>query len=248
MIPLEAQRLRLSLNADDRWRGRPLYRVIVETARADQGAGASVFPVDLGYGTHRRIHDLQSEYTSFAAPVVIDLVDAPERIARLLARLGPMALEVLAVVDPVRVVRHAHHGEPAGQGSDGELEQAGGAAIMAIEGEAQRVTVYVGSSDTWQGKNLSLAIIERCRALGLAGATATRGVMGFGEHSVIHRARFLGLSEGVPERIEIVDRADRIARLLPVLASMVAGGLITIENVQVVHRGHELHSSSPPAN
>jgi PII-like signaling protein len=106
---------------------------------------------------------------------------------------------------------------------------------MSIEGEAQRITVYVGSSDTWQGKNLALAIVERCRALGLAGATATRGVMGFGKHSVIHRAHLLGLSEDVPERIEIIDRPDQIARLLPELESMVSGGLIIIENVKIVH-------------
>lgn len=226
MIPPEAQRLRLCLNARDRWHGRPLYRAIVETARANQGAGASVFPVDLGYGTNRQIHDLQSEYTSFAAPIVIDLIDASEQIARLLAEFGPAARDVFAVVDPVRVVRHVHHLEP---------ERPGSTATMSIEGEAQRITVYVGSSDTWQGKNLALAIVERCRTLGLAGATATRGVMGFGKHSVIHRAHFLGLSEDVPERIEIVDRPDQIARLLPELESMVAGGLIIMEHVRVVH-------------
>lgn len=248
MIPPEAQRLRLTFNANDRWHGLPLYRAIVETARAGRGAGASVFPVDLGYGTHRQIHDIKSEYTSFSAPIVIDLIDVPERITPLLAKLGPMARGVFAAVDPVRVVRHVHHLEPAALESGGEPERPRSAATMSIEGEAQRVTVYVGSSDIWRGKNLSLAIVERCRTLGLAGATATRGVMGFGKHSVIHRAHFLGLSEDVPERIEIIDRADQIARLLPSLESMVAGGLIVVENVHVVHLGHDIHSSAPPVN
>jgi PII-like signaling protein len=105
---------------------------------------------------------------------------------------------------------------------------------MPIEGQAQRVTVYIGSSDTWHGRNLALAIVEHCRKMGIAGATASQGVMGFGKHSRIHRAHLLGLSQDLPERIEIVDRADRIAALLPVLQEMVGGGLIVVEDVQVV--------------
>jgi hypothetical protein len=105
---------------------------------------------------------------------------------------------------------------------------------MAIEGEAQRLTVYIGSSDTWHGHNLAMAIVERCRKAGLAGATASLGVMGFGKHSRMHRARLFGLSEDMPEKIEIVDRPDRIAQILPVLEEMVDGGLIVLQDVRVV--------------
>ena len=62
---------------------------------------------------------------------------------------------------------------------------------MPVEGDAQRVTVYVGSSDTWHGRNLAMAIVDLCRKMGLAGATASLGVMGFGKHSRIHRAHLL---------------------------------------------------------
>jgi PII-like signaling protein len=110
---------------------------------------------------------------------------------------------------------------------------------MQIEGDAQRVTVYVGSSDTWHGQNLVLAIVERCRSMGLAGATASRGVMGFGKSSRIHRAHLLGLSEDLPERIEIIDRPEQIAKLLPVLDEMVSGGLVIIEEVRVVRYLHD---------
>ncbi len=116
---------------------------------------------------------------------------------------------------------------------------------MPLEGEAQRVTVYIGSSDTWQGSNLALAIVERCRTMGIAGATASRGVMGFGKHSRLHRAHLLGLSEDLPERIEIVDRPDRIAALLPVLDEMVGGGLIIVEEVQAVRYRHHGEAPAP---
>ena len=109
---------------------------------------------------------------------------------------------------------------------------------MPVEGEAQRVTVYVGSSDQWHGRNLALAIVEQCRKMGIAGATASLGVMGFGKQSRVHRAHLLGLSEDLPERIEIVDRPDRISALLPILDEMVDGGLIIIEDVRAVRYRH----------
>jgi PII-like signaling protein len=116
---------------------------------------------------------------------------------------------------------------------------------MLLEGEAQRVTVYIGSSDTWHGVNLALAIVERCRQMEIAGATASLGVMGFRKHSRIHRAHLLGLSPDLPERIEIIDRPDRIAQLLPVLEEMVDGGLIIIDEVRAIPYQHHAGPREP---
>jgi len=73
----------------------------------------------------------------------------------------------------------------------------------------------------------------------MAGATVSRGIMGFGKHSVIHKAHLLGLSDDLPEKIEIVDRPEEIDRLLPVLDEMIGGGLIIVEDVHVVRYLHE---------
>ena len=63
--------------------------------------------------------------------------------------------------------------------------------------------------------------------------------MGFGKHSVIHKAHFLGLSDDLPEKIEVVDRPEEIERLLPLLDQMIGGGLIVVEDVHVVRYLHE---------
>ncbi len=249
MIPPLASFVRVYCNANEKWHGKPLYRAIVEMARHRHMAGASVFPVELGFGAHRQIHDITSEYASFDIPIVVEIVDAAERIADLSGELEAMVGEGLVVVSPARVIRYVHGTErevvdraesltvppsPTRRvsGEEGEIH-------MKIEGEGKRVTVYVGSADTWNSRNLAIAIVQRCRELGMAGATVSRGVMGFGKHSVIHKAHLLGLSDDLPEKIEIIDRAEEIDRLLPALDEMIGGGLIVVEDVHVIRYLHK---------
>lgn len=75
--------------------------------------------------------------------------------------------------------------------------------------------------------------MREARRRGLAGATALRGLLGYGSSSIIHsRGRLF--SEDLPVVIEIVDSQDKIAGFLPVLERMMQGGLITTQAVNVV--------------
>jgi PII-like signaling protein len=109
---------------------------------------------------------------------------------------------------------------------------------MKIEGEGKLLRIFVGESDRWHGKPLYQAIVERMREEGLAGATVLRGIEGFGADSRLHTARILRLSEDLPVVIEIVDSAEQIDRVLPVLDEMVGEGMVTLERVEVIaYRG-----------
>lgn len=99
---------------------------------------------------------------------------------------------------------------------------------------AQRLTIYIGENDRWQGKPLYEAIVLQARELHLAGATVLRGPMGFGAQSRIHTTKILRLSEDLPIVIDIVDKAEKIALLRPHLDQMVGGGMVTLEEVQVL--------------
>lgn len=105
---------------------------------------------------------------------------------------------------------------------------------MKIEGEGLLLRVFCGESDTWHGKPLYEAIVERVRKEGMAGATVLRGIEGFGANSRIHTSRLLRLSEDLPVVIEIVDLADRIEAVMPALDEMIGEGMITLEKVQVI--------------
>lgn len=109
---------------------------------------------------------------------------------------------------------------------------------MKIEGPGKLVRIYVGESDRWHGQALYNAIVERARREGLAGATVTRGIEGYGANSRIHTASILRLSEDLPIKIEIVDIEERIQRFLPILDEMVTEGLITVQDCEVVKYVH----------
>jgi len=99
----------------------------------------------------------------------------------------------------------------------------------------QLLRIIVGESDRHGGRPLYEAIVLQARELGLAGATVTRAVMGFGASSHLHTAKILRLSLDLPMVIEIVDRPEQLARLLPFLDAAVHGGLVTIEDLRVLH-------------
>jgi uncharacterized protein len=105
---------------------------------------------------------------------------------------------------------------------------------MTIEGEALLVRIYIGESDTHDGRPLYDAIVRRLRERGIRGVSVFRGIEGFGRSSRVHTTRILALSEDLPILIEAVDATDAIRAVLPELETMVGGGLITLERVEVM--------------
>ncbi len=120
---------------------------------------------------------------------------------------------------------------------------------MEIIGTATKVMIYLGESDRWGQKSLYMAILEMLKAEDCTGATVLRGLAGFGAHSRIHTASIVDLSSDLPLVIEWVDDPARVARVMPRLTEMVAEGLITCEQVEVVtysHRGlRALRAAAP---
>ncbi|MBV8492712.1 MAG: DUF190 domain-containing protein [Alphaproteobacteria bacterium] len=107
---------------------------------------------------------------------------------------------------------------------------------MQIPGEATRLRIHIGANDTFEREPLVDAIIARARAVGLAGATAWRGITGFGAASHIHRVELV-LSHDLPVVIELIDDADRIEAFLPVVQQMIGTGLVTRDTVTVLRYG-----------
>src|SRR5262249_6213393 len=106
---------------------------------------------------------------------------------------------------------------------------------MQVPEDACLLRIFIGESDRRGHNPLYEAIVLKAREMGLAGATVTRGVVGFGKHSILHTAKILRLSEDLPMVVEIADSPEQIERFVPLLAEMIGDGLVTLEKVRVIH-------------
>ncbi len=103
-LPRDGQLLRVFIGESDRHGGRPLYEVIVEEARRSGLAGATVFRGCEGFGAHSRVHTTRILRLSEDLPVVIEIVDAEERIQAFLPTLDGLVQEGLVTVEKATVI------------------------------------------------------------------------------------------------------------------------------------------------
>lgn len=105
---------------------------------------------------------------------------------------------------------------------------------MLSKGPAKKVTIYV-NEDTQRHLNpLYESILSFLMHKGVAGATATRALAGFGGHRVLHTPKVEVLAEHLPLRIEFVETAEKVDELLPTLYDMVSDGMIEVQETKVV--------------
>jgi len=110
--------------------------------------------------------------------------------------------------------------------------------MIDIVGLGKRVQIFIDEADNFDHRSLYLAILEKLRAEGAAGATVVRGVAGLGAHSEIHSAGLVDIVSPLPLVITWVDAPDRVARILPIICSMVPEGLITVEDINIAKYAH----------
>jgi len=110
-IPAEAALLRIFIGESDKFDGRPLHEVIVKEARRRELAGATVLRGFLGFGANSRIHTAKVLRLSHDLPLVVEIVDAEDKIEAFLPELDKMISEGLVTLEKVRVMVYRHNAE-----------------------------------------------------------------------------------------------------------------------------------------
>jgi len=105
-LPEESDLLRIFIGEGDRHEGRPLYQAIVEEAMGRGMAGATVLRGLMGYGAHSRLHTVKVLRISEDLPLVVEIVDRPERIEAFLPDLERMVSGGLITIEKIRVVSY----------------------------------------------------------------------------------------------------------------------------------------------
>jgi PII-like signaling protein len=110
-IPSDGYLLRIFIGESDRWQGLPLYEAIVRKAKEDGLAGATVLRGIMGYGAHSRIHTAGILRLSEDLPIVVEIVDAREKIDRFTAEIDAMLGDGLVTLEKAQVIHYRHSRE-----------------------------------------------------------------------------------------------------------------------------------------
>jgi PII-like signaling protein len=105
---VDAKLVTIYVNSSDQWHGKPLYSAVVRLCQDRGIAGATVVRCAEGYGAHRHLHTARLLELTESLPVLIEVVDVPERIEPLLADLAGMIGEGLVTVSDVHILRFQH--------------------------------------------------------------------------------------------------------------------------------------------
>lgn len=105
---------------------------------------------------------------------------------------------------------------------------------MLQPGPAKKLVITVNESDRRHGTSVYNALLDLFRHKGLAGATVSRAIAGFTGRGAIRSVNVLDLSADLPVRIEVVDSAEAIERVLPDVYDIVERGLVEVQETQVI--------------
>jgi PII-like signaling protein len=109
----QAHLLRIFINESDRWEGRALYEAIVRAAREQGLAGATAMRAIEGFGAGGRIHSVKVLHLSEDVPIVIEVIDTPERIASFLPTIDKIVAEGIVTVEKIHVLTYRRNGAEA---------------------------------------------------------------------------------------------------------------------------------------
>lgn len=106
---MESQRpgmcVRIYVNENDTWSGKPLGLAIL-SALHDRGcAGATLLHGVAGFGSHGQVHRGNLVDVIPPLPLIVEWIDTPERVEAVLPSILPLVAEGLVVQFPVTVVR-----------------------------------------------------------------------------------------------------------------------------------------------
>lgn len=105
-LPSSGQLLRIFIGESDRWHHQPLYEAIVLKARETGLAGATVLRGAMGFGASSRLHTAKILRLSMDLPVLIEIIDTPEKISNFLPILDQMVTEGLVTLEEVRIIKY----------------------------------------------------------------------------------------------------------------------------------------------
>jgi PII-like signaling protein len=219
-----AKKVTIFVNADTRHRLSALHDALMNFLLHKNVAGATATRALSGYGSHRWLHDAESEYRAERVPIRIEFIESAAKVDEILPTLYEMVTDGLIEVQDTVVVKAVQKDKAA------ELP-----ARERRTGPAKLMRVFLGEADRWQDEPLHEAIVKRLLLEDIAGATVYKGILGYGAKRHTHKPPgLLSWSHDAPIMISIIDSPEKIARAEELVAGMLGDGLIVTSDVNII--------------
>jgi PII-like signaling protein len=104
----KAKLMRIFFGENDKWHDKPLHKALIESMRANDIAGVTIYQGILGYGANRRIHKDTALHLSHDRPIMLSVVDTEEKLRAYVPILDSMIQQGLVVLSDVDVIKYSH--------------------------------------------------------------------------------------------------------------------------------------------
>jgi PII-like signaling protein len=105
----KAKLMRIYIRENDKWHDKPLHQALLESMRANDIAGVTVYQGILGYGKNRRLHQQKTLSLSHDRPILLSVVDTEEKLRAFLPILDDMVQQGLVVFSNVDIIKYTHN-------------------------------------------------------------------------------------------------------------------------------------------
>lgn len=117
---------------------------------------------------------------------------------------------------------------------------------MLQPGKAVKVIIYLSEGATHHHVPIYSSILDFLFRNGVAGATVTKGVAGFGAHHRMHAAHLVELSDHLPLKVEFIETREKAESLMDKLGELCGSGLIEMQETTVVKPAGPARGANPP--
>jgi PII-like signaling protein len=114
----KAKLMRIYIGENDRWHDKPLYQALVESLRANDIAGVTVYQGILGFGANRRIHQQKTLNLSHDHPIMLSIIETEEKLLAFVPVLDDMVKQGLVVLSDVDIIKYTHNVQDAKMGKE----------------------------------------------------------------------------------------------------------------------------------
>lgn len=98
--------MRIHIGERDKWKGKPLYEVIVDLLRSRHYAGATVYRAIMGFGANAHLHTDRVEVLSLDLPIVVEVIETAEKIEAILPEIDAMITSGMISLERAKVIMY----------------------------------------------------------------------------------------------------------------------------------------------